>query len=75
MRRHLERFRMAGHDVEIDGPRFVPLGMELFICVQDGYFRSDVQTALLQVTATPHSLMDGVAFFIPITSPLASPYT
>jgi predicted phage baseplate assembly protein len=58
MRRHLERFRMAGHDVEIDGPRFVPLEIEMFICVQEGYFRSDVQTALLQVFSNT-TLADG----------------
>jgi hypothetical protein len=49
MRRHLERYRMAGHDVEIDGPQFVPLEIEMRICVQPDYFRSDIQTALLEV--------------------------
>jgi hypothetical protein len=49
LRRHLERFRMAGHDVEIDGPRFVALEIEMFVCVQPGYFPSDVRAALLQV--------------------------
>lgn len=49
MRRHLERYRMAGHDVEIDGPQFVPLEIEMRVCVQPDYFRSDVQTALLEV--------------------------
>lgn len=58
MRRHLERFRMAGHDVEIDGPRFVPLEIEMSICVQAGYFRSDVLTALRQVFSNT-TLADG----------------
>jgi hypothetical protein len=49
LRLHLERYRMAGHDVEIDGPRFVPLELELTVCVQPGYFRSDVKGALLRV--------------------------
>ena len=27
LRRHLERFRMAGYDLEVDAPRFVPLDL------------------------------------------------
>jgi hypothetical protein len=49
MRRHLERYRMAGYDVEIDGPRYVSLEIELHVCVLPAYFRSDVRAALLQV--------------------------
>ena len=48
LRAHLERYRMAGHDLEIDGPRFVPLELELLVCVKPGYFRSDVEVALLE---------------------------
>jgi predicted phage baseplate assembly protein len=47
--RHVERFRMAGHDVEVDGPRFVPLEIEMYVCVHPNYFRSDVKAALLEV--------------------------
>jgi hypothetical protein len=47
LRAFLERFRMAGHDLEIDGPRFVPLEIELRVCVLPDYFRSDVKQALL----------------------------
>ncbi len=49
IRLHLERFRMAGHDIEIDGPQFVPLEIEMTVCVQPHYFRGDVRAALLQV--------------------------
>jgi hypothetical protein len=48
LRLHLERYRLAGHDVEIDGPRFVPLEMEMTVCVKPGYFRGDVEAAVLQ---------------------------
>jgi hypothetical protein len=47
LRTHLEPYRMAGHDLEIDGPRFVTLALDLHLCVKPGYFRSDVATALL----------------------------
>jgi hypothetical protein len=49
MLRHLERYRMAGHDVEVDAPRFVPLELVIHVCVEPGYFRSNVERALLEV--------------------------
>ena len=42
LRGHLEPFRMAGYDLEVDGPRFVPLDVELHVCVQPDYFRAHV---------------------------------
>jgi len=49
IRNHVERFRMAGYDLEVDGPLFVPLEIEMFVCVKPEYFRSDVKEALLAV--------------------------
>lgn len=49
MRGHLERFRMAGHDIEIDGPLYVPLEIALTVCVKPEYFRGDVRAALLEL--------------------------
>ena len=45
----LERFRMAGHDLEVDAPRFVSLELEMHVCVEPDYFRSDVKAAVLEV--------------------------
>jgi hypothetical protein len=45
----LERFRMAGQDLEVDGPRYVSLEIVLGVCVKPGYFFSDVEQALLEV--------------------------
>ena len=42
----LDQFRMAGYDLEIDGPRWVPLDLELGVCVKPGYIRSDVERAI-----------------------------
>jgi predicted phage baseplate assembly protein len=49
LRAHLERFRMAGHDLEIQGPRCVALEVWIRVCVLPDYFRSDVKQALLEV--------------------------
>ena len=47
--RHLDRYRMAGHDTEINDPQLVSLEIDLLVCVQAGYFRSDVRLGLLEV--------------------------
>lgn len=49
LRSFLERFRMAGHDVEIEGPRYVALEIELSVCVAPGYFTSHVRKELLEI--------------------------
>jgi hypothetical protein len=49
IRQHLEKYRMAGHDLEVDGPRYVPLEIELRVCVKPDFFRSDVKAALLDL--------------------------
>ncbi|HJQ30038.1 MAG TPA: putative baseplate assembly protein [Rubrobacter sp.] len=49
LRAHLERYRLAGHDLEVDGPRYVPLEIEMHVCVLPEYFRSDVKATLLTV--------------------------
>lgn len=43
---HLQRYRLAGQDLQITGPRLVPLELEIRVCVVAEYFRSDVITAL-----------------------------
>ncbi len=47
LRAHLERARLMGHDLEIDGPRLVPLDVALTICVDANHIRSDVHRELL----------------------------
>jgi predicted phage baseplate assembly protein len=47
IRDHLEQFRLAGYDLEINDPVFVPLDLALLVCVAPGYFRSDVKARLL----------------------------
>jgi hypothetical protein len=58
VRDHLERYRLAGYDLEVDGPRYVSLEIELHVCVKRGYFGADVHQALLEVFSN-HSGRDG----------------
>jgi Baseplate J-like protein len=58
MRNHVERYRMAGHDLEVDGPRFVALEIAMHVCVDPAYFRSDVERELIEVLSN-RDLADG----------------
>ncbi|MDQ3413753.1 MAG: baseplate J/gp47 family protein, partial [Verrucomicrobiota bacterium] len=58
LRAGIEPYRMAGHDLEIDTPEYVPLEIEMFVCVKPDYFRSDVEAALLDVFSS-RTLADG----------------
>jgi len=44
----LERYQLAGHDVEIEPPRLVPLDIAMTVCVKPNHLRSDVKRQLLQ---------------------------
>jgi hypothetical protein len=49
VRDFVERFRMAGYDLDVDAPRFVSLDVQMEVCVKPDYFRSEVRAALLEV--------------------------
>lgn len=54
----VEKYRMAGHDLNVDSPQFVPLEISMSVCVKPGHFRSDVKQALLNRFSS-HDLPDG----------------
>ena len=65
LRGFLERFRMAGYDLEIDAPRFVPIELALFVCACPDHFRSEVRRAVLEALSAS-TLPDGrTGFFHP----------
>lgn len=65
IREHLSSYRMAGYDLEIDRPRFVPLEIRLQVCVEPDYQRSAVKQDLLDVLSA-RTLPDGSqGFFDP----------
>lgn len=62
---YLHRYRRMGHDVEVQQARYVPLQIELQVCVLPHYLRGHVEAALLDVFST-HALPDGrLGFFHP----------
>jgi hypothetical protein len=61
----LERYRLAGHDLEIAPPVFVPLDLALSICCESGYFGDDVERRLLDVFSAGVLPDGGTGFFHP----------
>ncbi|MEJ2547947.1 MAG: putative baseplate assembly protein, partial [Gemmatimonadota bacterium] len=47
-RAFLNRYRMAGYDLEIRPPVFVPIELAADLCVQSDHFRADVATAVME---------------------------
>lgn len=46
---NVERYRLAGQDLQFESAQYVPLQIQLTVCVDPDYFQSDVQQSLLQV--------------------------
>lgn len=49
LRGHLASYRLAGHDLEIVAPRFVPLDIRLFVCVCSDHYAGNVERELFDV--------------------------
>lgn len=65
MKSYLDCYRMAGYDIEVNGPSFIPLDITCDVYVQSGYFKSDVKKALLE-TFSSREFSDGAqGFFHP----------
>ncbi len=45
----LEPFRLAGHDLAVNGPDYVPLDIAMVVTAQPDHFQSDVEAGLLEV--------------------------
>lgn len=58
MLEHLDRFRLAGCDVEVDAPHYVPVEIAFQVCVEAGRFRADVARALQDLFSS-RDLPDG----------------
>lgn len=63
--RYVNRYRLAGQDIKIEGPDYVSLEIKLAVCVDPNYFQSDVELSLRAVLGSG-TLPDGQpAFFAP----------
>ncbi|MEO0914480.1 MAG: putative baseplate assembly protein, partial [Pseudomonadota bacterium] len=65
LRAYLDRFRMAGYDLEIDAPRFAALEVGLFVCAGREHFRSQVRADVLAALSAERLPDGSVGFFHP----------
>jgi hypothetical protein len=65
LRAHLEAFRMAGYDLEVNAPHFVAVEMELFICVGREHFRAQVRQEVLRALGAGVAADGSRGFFHP----------
>jgi len=65
MRAHLERYRIAGYDLEVNVPVVVPLDIKMCVCAKPSYFASDIKKALLRVFSAGVSASGQRGFFHP----------
>ena len=63
--RFLDRYRLAGHDLEIESPQFVSLDIQLQVCVKPGYFSPAVKAALLETFSRRRQRSGQNGFFHP----------
>lgn len=49
---YLQPYRRVGHDLGVEGARYVPLDLGLSVCVKPGYLRADVEAALRAALGT-----------------------
>lgn len=49
LRNCMEKYRMAGYDLEVDSPRYVSLEIEMSVCIKPHYFAGDVKAALMNL--------------------------
>ena len=65
LRGFLDRYRMAGMDLEVRGPNYVPLDIAVSVCLQPGYLPEQVQR-ILRRRFSAGRLSDGsLGFFHP----------
>jgi hypothetical protein len=63
---HLTRFKLAGYDLDIRAAIYVPLEVDIQICVGDGHFRGDVLAEVQRVLSNRTFADGSKGFFFPL---------
>lgn len=65
VRAHLEPYRMAGYDLEVDGPQMVALDVGLDLCAEPEHFRAHVRAAVRDVLSSGRRSDGSLGLFHP----------
>lgn len=66
-------YTQTGYDLEVQPPAYVPLDVELFVCVAGDRFRSDVESDLLTALSSGPLPGGGAGFFAPAALAFGQP--
>jgi len=73
MRAFLTRFKLAGYDLSVRAAVYVPLEIDIQLCIARGYFRGDVVAAVARILSNT-SYADGTrGFFHPLAFGFGEP--
>ncbi len=62
---HITRYRLAGYDLEIRSGQYVPIEIDLLVCVKRNYFRGDVIQAVSEAMSSRINPDGSKGFFHP----------
>jgi hypothetical protein len=62
---HLTRYKLAGYDLEIRTAQYVPLEIEIQLCIARGHFRGDVLAAAYRALSNRRNADGSTGFFHP----------
>jgi hypothetical protein len=65
LKKNVNRYRLAGQDIELESPQYVSLKIGLTVCVDPDYFRSDVAWGLSEVLGSRISADGTKGLFCP----------
>jgi hypothetical protein len=65
VRTQLRRYKLAGYDLEVLTAQYVPLEIDLQLCVARGYFRADVLTGVRRALSSRRNADGTTGFFYP----------
>jgi hypothetical protein len=65
VRNHLARYRLAGYDLEVRTAQYVPLEIEIQLCIARGHFRGDVLAAAARALSNRRYTGGATGFFHP----------
>jgi hypothetical protein len=70
---HLRRFKLAGYDLEVRAAQYVPLQIEVSLCIARGHFRGDVLQAVARALSNRAYADGSLGFFNPLSFGFGEP--
>jgi hypothetical protein len=73
VRAHLRRFKLAGYDLSVRAAQYVPLEIEISLCIARGHFRGDVLEEVSRILSKRRFADGSRGFFHPLAFSFGEP--